>query len=561
MPSYRNWNPKYENLSSAELQQKYNDEQAEFKSKMDGLLSDAHESLTQYNAKSQTPYTKRIISILQNRISQDKTALAKNCTLSYKPDQTYGDSEMGAVLRDAGFPISKTQDLINTFYRHANEQNDIVSYYREAKAREDREKKEAGTYVPSGKDPVLYTYSPDGLTVYEDPETGKEITGDEYKKKPKEVVDPHDYNVDQYGNILGIDISDDNRITSNDSKDIVAAKHKAQLRTLLHVRNKGEGSGTYKKSKKDLLKELMEKSKEKKKDTEKQKKLSLSSAYSKTYTTFSGEDMVVTVEIPVDEAKGVSISRTIGQFQTISYSMHNEKTPVRNIGNMNARTYVFGPRTIAGSIVLIVFNRHWVREMLAEYNQKAHIFSNYLTDELPPVNITISAANEYGKKAKLSLYGVTFVNEAQVMSINDLYMENTYEFFAQDIDYLTPVHKTKNKRNYSTCALPVKDASGKTSNKKDSVTQTKGSKSKPATVSSSDVQLDPPILYEYSDADSYICDLKEWKDKNFSLWDAAYKANKCTAKEKTDGKQSIKNRYDALLKDAYARQREEDPRL
>ena len=176
-----------------------------------------------------------------------------------------------------------------------------------------------------------------------------------------------------------------------------------------------------------------------------------------TYRTFSGHDMVVTVQVPI--SRNSNITKVIGAFQTITYSINNDKYPIRVLGDMNARRYVFGPRTVAGSIVLTVFDRHWMKELLGTYNKiKSETERYFLMDELPAFNITISCANEYGHNAKLALYGVTIVNEGQVMSINDVYTENTYQFFATNVEYLDRVEKTSNSsgKKTATTNLPIK---------------------------------------------------------------------------------------------------------
>ena len=160
-----------------------------------------------------------------------------------------------------------------------------------------------------------------------------------------------------------------------------------------------------------------------------------SEEYTKTYTSYSGHDMVCTFSMPLEN--GGSISKVVGNVQTISYSIHNEKMPVRVLGNMNMRSVVFGNRMIAGSMVFIVFDRHWANYFMDEYLKSVKSNAHMLTDEMPPINITISMANEYGDRSSLVLYGVTFVNEGQNMSTNDMYTENTFEYFAKDIDYLT----------------------------------------------------------------------------------------------------------------------------
>lgn len=191
----------------------------------------------------------------------------------------------------------------------------------------------------------------------------------------------------------------------------------------------------------------------------KQPKHAVASNFAKTYTTFSGQDMVCIFEIPLWGTS--NLNQIIGSVQTISYSIHQEKFPIRCLGDMNAKGYVFGPRMIAGSIVFTVFNKHWAQDLMEKYLKAFKTQAHYLVDELPPFNITISFANEYGQKARLSLYGVTFTNEGQVMSANDAYVENTYQFYALDIDYLTDVvtkGSRSNKKDNSTSNLPtIKD--------------------------------------------------------------------------------------------------------
>lgn len=180
-------------------------------------------------------------------------------------------------------------------------------------------------------------------------------------------------------------------------------------------------------------------------------KRSVASAYSNKYVSFSGHDMVCIFEIPVT---GGTLSSVIGSLQTVTYSVHNEKFPVRSLGNMNAKGYVYGPRTIAGSLIFTVFNKHWAHDLMERYLDTYKVNAHFLVDELPPLNITISFANEYGNKARMALYGVTFVNEGQVMSINDNYTENTFQFFATDIDYLDNIQSSKYNNSNGNSKLP-----------------------------------------------------------------------------------------------------------
>ena len=158
--------------------------------------------------------------------------------------------------------------------------------------------------------------------------------------------------------------------------------------------------------------------------------------YIETNQSFSGCDMAATIDITLPNGKNVV--QGLGELQTITYSIFMDKSPVRAVGNVNAKDYVYGPRTIAGSLMFAVLNRHWAYNMLENIKQAGGMGTvHYLVDELLPFNLTVSFRNEYGVSARLALYGVRIVSEGQTMSINDIYTENTYQFTATDIDYLT----------------------------------------------------------------------------------------------------------------------------
>lgn len=151
--------------------------------------------------------------------------------------------------------------------------------------------------------------------------------------------------------------------------------------------------------------------------------------------SFSGADMVAIMHITgIDGVKG---TYTLGSLQTLSYSTSMQRMPIRSIGNVNAKDYVMGQRTIAGSLVFAVFDKHFAYEAMKAIKGITEEDYHFLADELPPFDITITFANEYGKMAKLAIYGVRLINEGQVMSINDIYTENTYQYVALDIDYLS----------------------------------------------------------------------------------------------------------------------------
>lgn len=196
----------------------------------------------------------------------------------------------------------------------------------------------------------------------------------------------------------------------------------------------------------------------KEKITAEKKQLSI---YHATNASFSGCDIVATIEIA--PTTGKKVYATLGTLQTISYSIHQEKIPVRVLGNMNAKDWIFGPRTIAGSLVFAVLNKHWLVELYDELYENAEMKgSHFIADEIPPFNITITFANEYGFDSKMVLYGVRIIDEGQTMSINDLYIENTYQFVACDInimDSLTNYQSGEGRLHNSSGTISVETAS------------------------------------------------------------------------------------------------------
>lgn len=60
-------------------------------------------------------------------------------------------------------------------------------------------------------------------------------------------------------------------------------------------------------------------------------------------------------------------------------------------------------------------------------------------DEIPPFDITISFANEYGQKATLVIYGVEILNEGSGFSIDNVTSEKACTFVARKVDYMHAV--------------------------------------------------------------------------------------------------------------------------
>ena len=205
------------------------------------------------------------------------------------------------------------------------------------------------------------------------------------------------------------------------------------------------------------------------------------SEYTKTYTTFSGCDIVASFG-----------DRIIGELQAITYSISREKAPVYTFGSAEPRSFSRGKRGIAGTLVFTVFDRdalieelkksqldHRVRRIGAgtnpdrvdetvdrapvsidewdkamsddfgdmlgtqsaeEQNQEdqkdmiAPPVDPVYADEVPPFDVTITFANEYGQMASMKIYGVEILNEGVGYSIDAVSTERACSFVARRVD-------------------------------------------------------------------------------------------------------------------------------
>jgi hypothetical protein len=184
--------------------------------------------------------------------------------------------------------------------------------------------------------------------------------------------------------------------------------------------------------------------------------------YLNTYTTFSGADIVATFG-------GVEI----GALSGITFSVTREKAPIYTMGSPNPRSFSRGKRGIAGSLIFTVFDRPALYTMLDQNRDKAieqqfytrshNVLPNselnggqnhgitgvgsgfsgdsigvkkvtpYYADQIPPFDITITFANEYGQSAVRSIYGVELLNEGSGASMDDIVIEETMTYVAREL--------------------------------------------------------------------------------------------------------------------------------
>lgn len=181
--------------------------------------------------------------------------------------------------------------------------------------------------------------------------------------------------------------------------------------------------------------------------------------------------------------KAVFANKVIGELQAISYSVTREKAPIYTMGSSDPRSFSRGKRGIAGSLIFIVFDRHAVLESLAKPDNGLRFQSDvddirarfadanafeatlssggvegdapgtvatqeseltsvgsdqelafpWYVDQIPPFDITLAAANEYGALAVMRIFGVELLNEGYGVSIDDIVSEQQMTYVARSI--------------------------------------------------------------------------------------------------------------------------------
>ena len=154
------------------------------------------------------------------------------------------------------------------------------------------------------------------------------------------------------------------------------------------------------------------------------------------YTSFSGADSTVSILFK----QGTPV--IIGEAQTLTYSWYSPMEPVYVLGSRKPNGFIRGPRTIAGSIIFTVFDRHVLlsafHKAYANFNDATCLDIEYLPDELPPFDLQVTFLNEYGQSSGLTIHDVRITSEGQVMSIEDMITENTMQYLASDITLMQP---------------------------------------------------------------------------------------------------------------------------
>jgi hypothetical protein len=201
------------------------------------------------------------------------------------------------------------------------------------------------------------------------------------------------------------------------------------------------------------------------------------SEFTRGYNSFSGVDIKATFG-----------TKVIGSLQGISYSISREKAPIYTMGSADPRAFARGKRGIAGSMVFVQFDADPLMYELAnltdttrrlyflsdvddlrpEYNpdadsepvattsvgtvgaspnfpgagigsQESDVTTAgsdqaraipWYADQIPPFDVVLTAANEYGALALMKILGVELMNSGYGVSVDDIVSEHSFTYLA-----------------------------------------------------------------------------------------------------------------------------------
>lgn len=208
----------------------------------------------------------------------------------------------------------------------------------------------------------------------------------------------------------------------------------------------------------------------------------IQSEFNKSYNSFSGVDI-----------KAVVGSRVLATLQAISFSITREKAPIFTLGSAAPRSFSRGKRGVAGTMIFVLMDRHPLLDPIgglgasqvlldidelqpgwygggndenldikikaisnssnasagspvheaessltsAASDQKLH--PPFYADQIPPFNVTMVGANEYGALMKMFVAGCEILNEGSGVSIDDIVTEHEFTYVAREVSHWQPI--------------------------------------------------------------------------------------------------------------------------
>lgn len=177
--------------------------------------------------------------------------------------------------------------------------------------------------------------------------------------------------------------------------------------------------------------------------------------------SFNGTNVQATCFIPPNAKAGpenlnIKSFKRFAELQTITLSSNRGIYPVRALGEHWVRDYVKGTRSFAGTIIFSLLETDVFTELYQIDRRETATPYVPFVDQLPPFTIGLHAINEAGRESSMFLYGVTLTNWGMALSVDDLFVETSYNYVAK---WATPFMPGKISDNLNQLAQLIKEES------------------------------------------------------------------------------------------------------
>jgi len=147
---------------------------------------------------------------------------------------------------------------------------------------------------------------------------------------------------------------------------------------------------------------------------------------------------------------GVALSNThirLPGLNLASITQHRDKFMVTRFGSSTPVGESYGNRTTAGSFGFEIINQNPFSDAIAQYATYIGYTGNMAiggrlnVDDLPPFDVLINFVDEFGGIDTIQIIGVTVLDQAHTVSVEQTNLTSMYSWIAQDATSITNIEK------------------------------------------------------------------------------------------------------------------------
>jgi len=148
-----------------------------------------------------------------------------------------------------------------------------------------------------------------------------------------------------------------------------------------------------------------------------------------SYNGFSGVDMIA-------EINGMEV----GILQGFNYSFSKEMAPIYPY-KADPRAFQRGKRGINGSLMFNDLYKGNIKEAIAFRKDNVHDPRPWYPDQMPPIDIVLTSANEYGNKLRMEFKGVEIMDKGYGIATDDIIPFQSYTYIAKEMNNWEPIDR------------------------------------------------------------------------------------------------------------------------